>query len=108
MGVQYITTNDGVRLAYEIRGKAGTPKIVLIHGWSGSRKAFDLNFQDLAKQCQVYTFDLRHHGDSDRPGWVRQNRACILRDDAVACTSNQTDPVPVLIRGIMWHAWQQT
>lgn len=68
MGVQYITTNDGVRLAYETRGKGG-PKIVLIHGWSGSRRSFDRNL-DLAKHCQVYTFDLRHHGDSERPGWV--------------------------------------
>lgn len=37
---QFITTNDGVRLAYETAGvrTASSPVLVLIHGWSGSRR----------------------------------------------------------------------
>lgn len=49
---QYITTNDGVRLAYEQAGTAG-PVVVLIHGWSGSRKYFCHNMPALAEHCQV-------------------------------------------------------
>jgi len=67
-GVHYITTNDGVRLAYEVRGLAG-PTVVLIHGWSGSRRYFDLNVKHLAQSCRVVLVDLRFHGDSDKPEW---------------------------------------
>jgi mitochondrial fission protein ELM1 len=49
---QYITTNDGIRLAYERAGTAG-PVVVLIHGWSGSRKYFCHNIAALAEHCQV-------------------------------------------------------
>jgi hypothetical protein len=49
---QHITTNDGVRLAYERAGAAG-PVVVLIHGWSGSRKYFCRNIAALAEHCQV-------------------------------------------------------
>ena len=67
-GVHYITTNDGVRLAYEVRGLGG-PTVVLIHGWSGSRRYFDLNVEHLAQSCRVVLVDLRFHGDSDKPEW---------------------------------------
>ena len=39
---QFVTTNDGVPLAYDSFGKSG-PVIVLVHGWSGSRHYFELN-----------------------------------------------------------------
>lgn len=39
---QFLTTNDGVPIAYDVFGKAG-PVVVLIHGWSGSRHFFELN-----------------------------------------------------------------
>ena len=39
---QFITTNDGVPIAYDSLGKSG-PVIVLLHGWSGSRHYFELN-----------------------------------------------------------------
>eukprot|EP00854_Cymbomonas_tetramitiformis_P005001 gene5001-6091_t len=63
-----ITTNDGVKLAYSKTGENG-PNVLLIHGWSGSRQYFRDSVQDLAKQCQVYAYDLRGHGDSDKPTW---------------------------------------
>ncbi len=39
---QFVTTNDGVPLAYDSLGKTG-PVVVLVHGWSGSRHYFELN-----------------------------------------------------------------
>ncbi|KAK3265439.1 hypothetical protein CYMTET_25875 [Cymbomonas tetramitiformis] len=65
-----ITTNDGVKLAYSKTGENG-PNVLLIHGWSGSRQYFRDSVQDLAKQCQVYAYDLRGHGDSDKPTVVK-------------------------------------
>ena len=40
--MQFVTTNDGVPIAYDSLGKSG-PVIVLVHGWSGSRHYFELN-----------------------------------------------------------------
>lgn len=63
-----ITTNDGATLHYERFGSHG-PVVLLIHGWSGSRHYWDLCTRPIARHCQVVTFDLRHHGDSSKPGW---------------------------------------
>ena len=66
-----VKTNDGVSLRYVVRGRASTsvPPIVLIHGWSGSRRYFENTIDELAERTggAVYAFDLRFHGDSDKP-----------------------------------------
>ncbi|KAK9904786.1 hypothetical protein WJX75_002581 [Coccomyxa subellipsoidea] len=67
-GTQFVTTNDGVKIAFERMGRTG-PVVVLLHGWSGSRHYYDRNAQAIAKHCQVYALDYRFHGDSDRPKW---------------------------------------
>eukprot|EP00959_Pyramimonas_sp_CCMP1952_P273786 5722832-Pyramimonas_sp.AAC.1 len=94
----FVTTNDGVKLAYHKYGSEG-PAVVLIHGWSGSRHYFRDSIevrasmrrdtsttgpsrlittrlkrawvpgQTIAKSCRVYAYDLRGHGDSDKPAW---------------------------------------
>ena len=62
----YFMANDGCKLHYDLHGESGPP-LILIHGWSGSRRYFDLNVDDLAKTCRVYAVDLRFHGASDKP-----------------------------------------
>ena len=62
----YVMANDGCKLHYELHGESGPP-LILIHGWSGSRRYFDLNIEHLAKTCRVYAVDLRFHGESDKP-----------------------------------------
>ena len=37
-----ITTRDGVKLVWERFGTVG-PKLVFVHGWSGSKHYWDLN-----------------------------------------------------------------
>jgi 3-oxoadipate enol-lactonase len=63
-----IGTAAGIRLAYRVRGSAGAPPLVLLHGlgdgagdWDGVAPAF-------ARHWRVYAPDLRGHGRSDRPG----------------------------------------
>ncbi|MEW5306494.1 MAG: hypothetical protein WDW36_008953 [Sanguina aurantia] len=63
--VQYVTANDGARLAYEVSGPVSAPVVVLLHGWSGSRKYFSRNIRTLSSACRVYALDQRFHGDSD-------------------------------------------
>ncbi|DBA84639.1 TPA: hypothetical protein ACH3X1_006002 [Trebouxia sp. C0004] len=38
-------------------------------GWSGSRHYFDYNAEAVGRTCQVYRYDARFHGDSDKPEW---------------------------------------
>ena len=61
-----VTTNDGVKLAYEQSGTSG-PAVVLVHGWGASRESFTLNAGALAERCVVYSYDQRFHGESDAP-----------------------------------------
>eukprot|EP00878_Enallax_costatus_P028827 GHUV01031176.1.p1 GENE.GHUV01031176.1~~GHUV01031176.1.p1 ORF type:complete len:160 (+),score=25.99 GHUV01031176.1:581-1060(+) len=80
---QHITTNDGVCLAYDQYGDSG-PVVVLIHGWSGSRKYFSRNVSEgLGNSgCRVYAYDQRFHGQSGSPsyGFHVARLAADLRD----------------------------
>lgn len=61
-----IAVNDGTKLVFEDIGVADASKtVVLIHGWSGSRRYWDLNVELWAESCRVVTYDQRGHGDSD-------------------------------------------
>ena len=60
-----VTTNDGVRLHYQEKGR-GRP-LVLIHGWGFSGRYFVRNVDALAEDFRVVTLDLRGHGDSEKP-----------------------------------------
>ncbi len=61
----FITTNDGVKIHYEEKGR-GKP-LILIPGWSCSTKFFVRNFDELAKSYRVVSMDLRGHGESEKP-----------------------------------------
>lgn len=61
----YFATKDNVKIYYEDRGSGEA--VVLIHGWSCSRHAFKYQVPELVKNHRVISYDLRGHGDSDRP-----------------------------------------
>ena len=56
---------NGIDLHYEIEG-AGQP-VVLIHGLGSSIKDWEFQVPELTKKYRVVTFDLRGHGQSDKP-----------------------------------------
>mmetsp|Transcript_12763 Transcript_12763/g.42103 ORF Transcript_12763/g.42103 Transcript_12763/m.42103 type:complete len:281 (+) Transcript_12763:30-872(+) len=70
-----VTTNDGVPIVCDVHeSSAGNaesaPTVLLIHGWSGSRRYFDPIVPHLVSAgCKVVALDLRFHGDSGRPGF---------------------------------------
>lgn len=61
----FYVTDDNVKIYYEEKGK-GKP-VVLIHGWSCSRRHFKKQMPELSKHYRVIQFDQRGHGDSDVP-----------------------------------------
>ena len=61
----YFVTSDHVKLYYEDRGK-GKP-VILIHGLTANRIYYQKQIPELAKHFRVIVYDLRGHGDSERP-----------------------------------------
>jgi non-heme chloroperoxidase len=57
-------TDDGLTVTYEVRGR-GSPTLVFIHGWAGSRATFRTTVELLdLTATRAIAFDLRGHGDS--------------------------------------------
>lgn len=75
-----VMTSDSVRLYYEVAG-SGHP-LILIHGLAGSCKYFEANFRELSIRFRVIRYDLRGHGDSEKPqfGFHIHRLAADLRD----------------------------
>jgi pimeloyl-ACP methyl ester carboxylesterase len=63
--MEFFETSDGVKLFYQQKGE-GNP-IVLIHGWSGDHTVYEPAVNELCKKFKVISYDLRGHGNSDRP-----------------------------------------
>jgi 3-oxoadipate enol-lactonase len=57
--------SNNINLFYEVNGK-GQP-LLFIHGLGASARSWELQVQEFSKTYQVITFDLRGHGQSDKP-----------------------------------------
>lgn len=58
--------SSGTHLAVSLHGGSG-PAMILIHGITGSSAEFDGVIPRLVEFCRPITFDLRGHGESDKP-----------------------------------------
>ncbi|HIU25745.1 MAG TPA: alpha/beta hydrolase [Candidatus Copromorpha excrementigallinarum] len=61
----YFATDDNCRLYYEEKGEGKA--VVFVHGWSCNRHFFEKQLPEFRKRYKVLSYDLRGHGDSDRP-----------------------------------------
>jgi pimeloyl-ACP methyl ester carboxylesterase len=64
---RYVTSIDGVRIAYEQHGDA-SPVLVFVHGWSCNRRYWAAQIPEFAKRFRVIALDLGGHGDSEHDG----------------------------------------
>ena len=63
-----VTAPDGVRIATYEWGNPSGPELLFIHGFSQSYLSFSKQFaSDLARDYRIVAFDLRGHGESDKP-----------------------------------------
>jgi non-heme chloroperoxidase len=66
--VYAVKSADGVTLAVQEWGNPSGPEILFIHGFSQSNLSWSRQVKsDLAKEFRIVTFDLRGHGNSDKP-----------------------------------------
>jgi non-heme chloroperoxidase len=64
-----VKTPDGLTIAAQQWGNPNGPEIVFIHGFSQSHLSWikQVTNSDLAKEFKMVTYDLRGHGNSDKP-----------------------------------------
>ena len=74
---------NGIEMAYEEHG-AGTRPLLVVHGFTGSRRDFARCRDDLARLGRTILPDLRGHGDSTNTGDAPTYTLAQLADDLVA------------------------
>ncbi|MBD2868768.1 alpha/beta fold hydrolase [Paenibacillus sp. IB182493] len=65
--VKFVTTGDGVRIAYRIDGSAGKPILMLANSIATSMGMWDGQMDEFARHFRVLRYDYRGHGASDTP-----------------------------------------
>ena len=65
----FVTTNDGVRLAYTQTGPPSGQNLVFIPGWRQTAAQWRKQVKHFEGTYRVTTYDHRGHGDSDEPGF---------------------------------------
>ncbi|KXF77307.1 alpha/beta hydrolase [Paramesorhizobium deserti] len=84
-----VHSSDGTMLVGEAQGDPAAPEILFIHGLRQSRLSWEKQFDDPAlKGFRIVSFDLRGHGDSDKPA----------SPDAYSDADNWADDVAAVIR----------
>src|SRR3984893_19600510 len=75
-----VTTPDRLTISAQEYGNPNGPGIVFIHGFSQSNLSWMRQTDsDLAKEFHIVTYDLRRHGNSDKPldpARYRDSKAC--------------------------------
>src|SRR5882757_6125117 len=63
-----VKTPDGLTISAQEWGNPAGPEILFIHGFSQSHMSWMRQVDsDLAKEFRIVTYDLRGHGNSDKP-----------------------------------------
>ncbi len=62
-----VRSSDGTMISVHEWGDRRKPSILLIHGYVQSYLSWERQFRPLSKDFHVVAFDLRGHGDSDKP-----------------------------------------
>lgn len=76
--------SDGLNLTIRSYGTEGNPEILFLHGLGQSHLAWERQVAALADRYRVVTWDLRGHGDSDKPLDVAAYADAALWADDVA------------------------
>ena len=71
---------NGVRIAAEVTGDAGSMPLVLLHGAGSDKSSWDAVAPAFASTHRVYAVDLRGFGAGDRPG---KYSFAAMRDDVL-------------------------
>lgn len=94
-----VTSKDGVKLAVEESGNPNGPPVIFIHGLLGSRLnwAAQVRSPEL-RQYRLITYDLRGHGQSDKPSAAQAyHDGRLWADDLEAVIEGSHAKKPVVV-----------
>lgn len=94
-----IRTKDGLILSAMSYGAASAPTIVFVHGLGQSRLCWNRQLVSAFAQHRLVTFDLRGHGDSDKPNQADAYAAGGRWADDLAAVIAQTGSDRVVLVG---------
>jgi non-heme chloroperoxidase len=84
----FVTTDDGTRLSVREWGNPQGPAIVFVHGIAQSQLAFGRQMREpLISKYRLITYDLRGHGESDKP----------LKEEAYTSGKRMSDDLQAVI-----------
>lgn len=94
-----VTSSDGVKLAVEESGNPDGTPVILIHGLLGSRLDWDAQVTSPElRQYRLITYDLRGHGQSDKPsGAAPYHDGSRWADDLAAVIAGSHARKPVVV-----------
>jgi pimeloyl-ACP methyl ester carboxylesterase len=94
-----VRSSDGTMLAGDAQGDPQAPEILFIHGLRQSRLSWEKQFADeMLKGFRLVRFDLRGHGDSDKPAAPEAYaNADLWGDDVAAVIAAAKLRRPVLV-----------
>ena len=94
-----VHSRDGTQLSAQAQGDRQSPEILFIHGLRQSRLSWDKQFADPALAgFRLVSFDLRGHGDSDKPAALEAySEADRWADDVAAVIAAAGLRRPVLV-----------
>ncbi|WP_375459884.1 alpha/beta fold hydrolase [uncultured Enterovirga sp.] len=94
-----VRSADGTVLAAEAKGDLAAPEVLFIHGLRQSRLSWDKQFADPALAgLRMVRFDLRGHGDSDKPAALEAySDADCWADDVAAVIAAAKLRRPILV-----------
>ena len=94
-----VRSGDGTVLAAEAKGDPAAPEVLFIHGLRQSRLSWDKQFADPALAgFRMVRFDLRGHGDSDKPNALESySDADRWADDVAAVIAATKVRHPILV-----------
>jgi len=96
----HVKGGGGLQLAVREWGNPDGPAILLIHGWSQNHMCWSQQYtnEKLAKKYRMVTFDLRGHGDSERPlAPENYTNSQLWADDIAAIIKEMKLKKPVLV-----------
>jgi pimeloyl-ACP methyl ester carboxylesterase len=97
-GLQRVTLETGVELAYWEQGSAHGIPVILLHGYTDSHHSFDLNLPRLPRSLHVFALDQRGHGESSKPA------CCYTQADFAADVPAFMDAVGLERASVVGHS----
>jgi len=65
--MEYVTLDDGTRLAYRLDGPVGAPALALVNSLGADLRMWEPQIGALSRRFRVVRYDTRGHGQSDAP-----------------------------------------